>query len=156
MNETNHLVYAPNLLNICVEEVSDRDCSGRIWHQYSRKAPEFRGTAELLRVMEELFDRWDFPQNSTVPRTFKSTGTQGAVRKRGETARELDARELNARELQEKRGGRATFLVHVKYRQNATWQGEVIWAEKQQKQSFRSALELLKLIDSALDEAERR
>lgn len=151
MNETNHLIYAPNLLNICVEEVSDRDCSGRIWHQYSREAPEFRGTAELLRVMEELFDRWDFPQNSTVPRTFKSTGTQETVRKRGETARQMDAREL-----QEKRGGRATFIVHVKYRQNATWQGEVIWAEKQQKQSFRSALEFLKLIDSALDEAERR
>ena len=43
----------------------------------------------------------------------------------------------------------ATFLVHVQYRQNATWQGEIFWAERQRLQTFRSALELLKLFDSA-------
>lgn len=47
--------------------------------------------------------------------------------------------------------GKGTFIVHVRYRQNATWQGDVIWAEKNERQGFRSALELLKLIDSALD-----
>lgn len=53
-----------------------------------------------------------------------------------------------------KNGGKGTFVVHVRYRQNATWQGDVIWAEKNERQSFRSALELLKLIDSALDSKE--
>lgn len=43
-----------------------------------------------------------------------------------------------------------TFVVHVEYYQNATWQGEVTWAEKNKKQKFRSTLELLKLMDSAL------
>ena len=36
-------------------------------------------------------------------------------------------------------------------RQNATWQGSVTWVEKKEKQQFRSALELLKLIESALE-----
>ena len=49
-------------------------------------------------------------------------------------------------------GDKATFIVHVRYRQNATWQGDILWAEKKKKLYFRSALELLKLIDSALDE----
>ncbi|PNV60795.1 hypothetical protein C0033_17575 [Clostridium sp. chh4-2] len=52
-------------------------------------------------------------------------------------------------------GDKATFVVHVQYRQNATWQGNVMWAENQQSASFRSALELLKLIDSALDVREK-
>ncbi|MBS5083473.1 MAG: hypothetical protein KH031_25350 [Clostridiales bacterium] len=50
-------------------------------------------------------------------------------------------------------GDQATFIVHVQYRQNATWQGQVVWAEKKITKNFRSALELLKLIDNALDES---
>ena len=46
----------------------------------------------------------------------------------------------------------ATFVVHVKFRQYSTWQGEIVWAEKNKKCNFRSALELLKLIDGALDD----
>ena len=43
-------------------------------------------------------------------------------------------------------------MVQIQYRQHATWQGKVLWAEKNETKQFRSALELLKLIDSALDE----
>ena len=45
----------------------------------------------------------------------------------------------------------ATFVVHVTHRQNATWQGTVVWAEKDQKANFRSAMELLRLMDSAVE-----
>ncbi|MCI8764346.1 MAG: hypothetical protein HFG58_07205 [Lachnospiraceae bacterium] len=61
---------------------------------------------------------------------------------------------MDAGRIQDKHGDIGTFLVHVKYRQNSTWQGEVMWAEKRKRQYFRSALELIKLMDSALDEAE--
>lgn len=52
------------------------------------------------------------------------------------------------------RGDLATFVIHVQFRKNATWQGEVIWAEQQKKMCFRSALELLKLMDGAMDQEE--
>ena len=58
---------------------------------------------------------------------------------------------MDADRIQDKKGEKGTFIVHVLYRQNATWQGEVVWADKKKKQRFRSALELLKLMDSALD-----
>ena len=45
-------------------------------------------------------------------------------------------------------GEKATFVVRIQYRQNASWQGQVTWAEKNKTVPFRSALELLKLIDS--------
>ena len=41
-----------------------------------------------------------------------------------------------------------TFVVHIISQENATWQGQVTWAEKNKTVPFRSALELLKLIDS--------
>ena len=47
---------------------------------------------------------------------------------------------------------RDTFVVQIVDSQNATWQGTVTWTEGKQTKPFRSALELLKLIDSCLDE----
>ena len=43
------------------------------------------------------------------------------------------------------------FVVHRKCCEHATWQGDVTWAEENRKESFRSALELIRLIDGALD-----
>lgn len=43
------------------------------------------------------------------------------------------------------------FVIHVSHCDNATWQGEVTWAEANKKKSFRSALELIRLIDGALE-----
>ena len=51
-------------------------------------------------------------------------------------------------------GHKASFIVRVTSRQNATWQGSISWTERGVTQHFRSALELIKLIDSALDEEE--
>lgn len=47
----------------------------------------------------------------------------------------------------------AVFLLDIQHRQNATWQGSVTWVDRQNKQYFRSALELIKLIESALEES---
>lgn len=44
-----------------------------------------------------------------------------------------------------------TFVIKILDRQNSTWQGSVSWIDEQREQYFRSALELLKLIDGALD-----
>ena len=45
---------------------------------------------------------------------------------------------------------KGTFIVKVHECQNATWQGSISWTEKGVTKHFRSALELLKLMDSAL------
>lgn len=44
-----------------------------------------------------------------------------------------------------------SFVMRVQHCENATWQGTLTWTEKNITQQFRSALELLKLIDSALE-----
>lgn len=43
------------------------------------------------------------------------------------------------------------FVVTVRSRENHTWQGTVSWVEGKKQENFRSVLELLKLIDSAVN-----
>ncbi|WP_330546961.1 hypothetical protein [Butyrivibrio sp. CB08] len=49
------------------------------------------------------------------------------------------------------KNSRGTFIVKVDNYQNGTWQGRVIWADENVTEHFRSALELVKLIDEAVD-----
>jgi hypothetical protein len=44
-----------------------------------------------------------------------------------------------------------TFIVKVEYSQNRSWQGQVIWAEEGRQVRFRSTLELLKLMNEAIN-----
>jgi hypothetical protein len=46
---------------------------------------------------------------------------------------------------------RQSFIVNVLYQEHSTWQGTVTWVDENKTQTFRSALELLRLIDSTMD-----
>lgn len=54
-------------------------------------------------------------------------------------------------DMNKKQKNTRTFRLKIMDQQNGTWQGSVTWVEEQREQHFRSALELLKLIDGALD-----
>ncbi len=43
-----------------------------------------------------------------------------------------------------------SFVVEIKSRENHTWQGCVTWIEGKEKVNFRSFLELMRLMDSAM------
>lgn len=47
-----------------------------------------------------------------------------------------------------------TFIVHINKSENDTWQGQVTWADKDEKLNFRSAMELMSIIDAALNTEE--
>ena len=42
------------------------------------------------------------------------------------------------------------FVIQIARCENATWQGSILWTEKNITQQFRSALELIRLMDSAI------
>ncbi len=48
-----------------------------------------------------------------------------------------------------------SFVIRVHHRQHDSWQGFVTHLEKNRTLAFRSALDLLKTIDSILDEEEQ-
>lgn len=147
MELSQYNMHAPNMVCICVDRMAEQEYSGEIWHQYSAVPVSFGTTVGLIQELDRLYDRWDFPQRSTNVRTFDPQAGRTPAEERERGRGQMDERRLNDR-----KGNIGTFLVRVKYRQNATWQGEVVWVEKNRKQYFRSALELLKLIDGALGE----
>ena len=54
--------------------------------------------------------------------------------------------------MEEKKEG--TFVVHINKVENDTWQGQITWADKDEKMNFRSAMELMSIIDAALNSEE--
>lgn len=112
---------------------------------------------QALSRMNELYDELQFPQASTVLRSFQ----RDKKTERASEDREPDSQRKGMRKMEEfekvieHRGERATFLIRVQYRQHSSWQGEVVWVDQQKKEYFRSALELVKLLDSALGTEEK-
>ena len=45
---------------------------------------------------------------------------------------------------------KSTFIVKVDNRQNGTWQGQIVWADENRTEHFRSMLEMLKLMEDAM------
>lgn len=56
----------------------------------------------------------------------------------------------NEKQTQEAAVAGDVFVVDIKFRQNATWQGTILQKETGKSLSFRSELELMKIIDAAL------
>ena len=52
-----------------------------------------------------------------------------------------------------KRSKKNSFVIRLLAFQHNTWQGEITCLDTKEKQYFRSALELLRLIDSAVDDS---
>ena len=137
-------ISAPNLINICVDESDQEEISGRMYHCYQEEPVCFANVIELIREMEELFDRIAFPQASTKTRAFKeydSCGTTSVVR---------PPKLMSQERVIDNSGKKGTFITSVKYRQNATWQGEALWKEKNLQISFMNLLDFIKQIDRSL------
>lgn len=119
---------------VCVDTYEKQIPIGRLYNP-SCEGTQFHGLMDFLLKMEELLDGMQFPQSFTAVRTFASPPERTRGAPPGEEPQE---------------GGRGTFAVRVIFRQNASWQGSVTWLEGGREESFRSVLELVLLMDSAL------
>lgn len=145
MNIAGIHIAAPNLCTLCVDAWTEGNSTGRLYNYYSSDPQRFVSQYDALKKIDDLCDRLNYPQAAEQPRSFvRGAAVMPVQRKKVEKCMSKD-------KLLEPRGKMATFVVHVMYRQNATWQGSVTWAEKDQKANFRSALELIKLMDSAVE-----
>ena len=125
---------------ICVDAYENSVLQGRIFDP-GHNVEAFSSLAQFLLQMEELLDRRQDPQAYTQARKFSSLliqpeqdGSASCIRK----------------------GKRATFELQILFRQHSSWQGILLWKETGMEQSFRSVLELVILMDSALRDLERR
>ena len=120
---------------ICVDSFERGVLAGRLCNPALEEGESFTGVLELLRKMEAMLNGMEFPQAYTAQRSFQPP--------EGWTLGSSDAGAI-------RRGGLATFAVRIMFRRNSSWQGSVTWMEGDQQENFRSVLELLLLMDSAL------
>ena len=139
------MLFGTNLLCICVNKYENGDHEGVIWNQYEEQPRAYHGSLDLMGKIDDILDELHFPERSNMPREF------GKEQKRFNDAPMMPGkRVMHADSFQDKKGELATFIARVKFRQRSTWQGEVLWVEKEERLEFASALEMIKMVDDAV------
>ena len=145
-------MYRPHKINsvlVCVDDFANNEIYGRFYNLYLPKGVRFQGVIDLLSKLESLFDEFAFPQRYNDMRSFMINGKGELVQP---TAKKEWRQQMSEEIYEQEAGNTSTFVVEVQYRRNATWQGTVRWIDGNKTERFRSTLELLKLMDSALSE----
>lgn len=138
----------PNMVMVCVDGVENGDIYGRYFHRYKKEETFFPDSATLVIEMERFYDAIGYPQAAIKTRKF-------IERKGGRIpAKEHMAVISDSQTLMQFRGKLATFLVGVTSRQNASWQGDVVWMEQQIWKHFCSDMELVVFVDDAVKKSE--
>ncbi len=135
------LVSLPSKCVIYLAPVHNQAIKGLIYSSYYKKSFPFHNDWELLSGMDGLFDNLSFPQATFAARTFLDKKAKKVIR------RVEDSVDDNMDDMLQNE--KTTFIVNVQYRQNATWQGTITWVEQNRTQHFRSAFEMLKLMEQA-------
>ena len=138
---TGRITVAESLKSIliCVDSYDDSLIKGYIYHGSFGEGRKFNNLIQLLFIVEETLDDTGFPRATTEKRRFGAFTPQ-------EKAETVD----ESHDFATKKGTLASFKLKIMFRQNASWQGSLAWLESNTEEPFRSALEMIMLMDSAL------
>ena len=124
----------------------DGRVQGRLFNPYIELPLAFEGLGDMFLYMELVYDYLDYPYSPNPPAKF--------VRRQDSEPRKTEKRPSFRRYREPGTGGppsyRSSFEIKVRTRNAESWQGSVVWKEKNLRRSFTSALQLLHLISDAL------
>ena len=132
----------------CLDSMENFDYNGRLYIGTDKTGYAVSGINDFVSMLENVFDYCDFPQASHENRSFYG------IKPKNNEKRIAYMEEKKIDSQLDPKGDKATFIVQVQFRQNATWQGTVQWVEKGVTQRFRSELELMKLMAEAAETEE--
>ncbi|MBQ3140778.1 MAG: hypothetical protein IJC25_02310 [Clostridia bacterium] len=130
MNKSKKQIPEFNSSLLCIDRYSDGVPVGRFYDAGTDREIHFCSLSQLLLIIDRSAQGME-----VSPRPLHSFGSA----------------RLSNRSFDEIRfGAAATFSLRILFRQNASWQGSVTWLDGKIEQSFRSALELIFLLDGVL------
>lgn len=135
--QTGFVPRGRNVMTIRVTSYENRCLRGVLSGTQLEHDRVFTSAIDLLLQIEHMMDQTNTPQRNEEPRNFASVC-------------QIAAADEGYQEVHEKGETLAVFQLNVMFRQNATWQGSLLWVEEGQEAHFRSALELIRLMDSVL------
>lgn len=127
---------------IKVYSYNNKCMQGTISNPFFKNEMIFENVMQLIAMVERISDSLFFPQKAMELRHFTDT----AAPQENDTFDFVTAADFTDQLPI------ATFELEIIFRQNASWQGNIVYAEKGLSSSFRSVLELLSLMDSVLIE----
>lgn len=125
---------------IKVYSYQNKNIQGMICNPFFEKDIPFENMMQLITMVERISDSLVFPQKAMQLRQFSDKNESEAI-----TSYEFETTVDFTDKLP-----LATFELEILFRQNASWQGTIVYAEQNLSSSFRSLLELLFLMDSVL------
>ena len=143
-SRTQWYIGAPNGVVLCIDGARGGQLQGMLYHSYSLVGMPFTTIDQMTMMMEHLYDWLKFPHPGTNSRSF-------VPEKKDLTTNEERNRIMSDEALLSKHGDIGTFIVRVQHRQNSSMQGRITWMEQDKTISFRSAWEMIKLIESAVE-----
>ena len=127
--------HQPGFFTIAATSCRNGSISGMFCYPMTGETGKFSSLLELILKIDHRFDEEEAPQAFSAIRSFCPPRMLWMADEKNPGQREESI---------------ALFTVHVMFRRNATWQGTVTWVEGNQSRHFRSVLELVSLINSAV------
>jgi hypothetical protein len=135
----------PNAMSsVCVfiDGFDGNDASGSLYALGGTAKSTFSSLAEMVITCDKLLSSASVVQASFGDRDFSP-----ASKNRGSDPQiPIPEQSPDMSELAKK----ATFVIHINQRLNATWQGEITWVSRGIMREFLSSLDMIKLIEQAL------
>ena len=131
-------IYTPcnRKTTVCIDSYEAGILQGRLYDS-DGSVHSFPSLSRFLLLLEQMLQQSKTPQADTIHRSFSTL----LLAPDGDTPR-----------CSYRKGKVATFQLQILFRQHSSWQGVLQWQEQHREESFRSALELILLMDSALRE----
>ncbi len=126
---------------VYIDSYDDGVPKGRIENPFYDDAQPFESLTQFLSIMECTLDLTKLPQSFTSQRAFANVGS-------------YEPKKYAHRKCD--RGKLASFSLCIRFRQNSSWQGSFQWLDGGKGHNFRSTLEMILLLDSALRTTLRR
>lgn len=121
---------------VYVDSYQDSVLRGWFSNPFLKKPQEFTSLTDFIMKVETMLDLMGLPQSYAANRSFRNSPSAVAP----------------APFEGPNRGKKATFSLNIRFRRNNSWQGTLNWLENGSKQNFRSVLEMIVLLDSAMRE----
>ena len=131
---------------VSIGSYREAEINGYISHSALNQCQRFESLLELIHLVSARLDELGIAQPATELRSFCEPnileGREGMI---------TILKDQKVKTIPQKVLGKPEFLIRLNMRQNATWQGELCWVNDGRKIHFRSLLEMVNLMQEAIE-----
>ena len=139
-------------LSISILSYENENLIGQLSCPYLKNSVQFNDLTQLILIMDQIMQDCHIPKCDVRYRTFCMKRQKIVSPLEYKNQNDLINEESLKTSFMNLENTQNSFLVEIMYRQNYSWQGKMTWIQENKTKMFRSALELMHILYSTLDE----